>query len=81
MLSDPEEVAEFDRKVWEGLNAPFGARCFLTQRTAITPRVQRTDRLNAPFGAGHGWFLKNVARNYRPVVSMFEVGSLKFCDF
>ena len=63
------------------INAPFGARFFLTQRTVITPRVQRADRLNAPFGACHGWFLKNVARNYRPVVSMFEVGSLKFRGF
>ena len=37
--------------------------------------------LNAPFGAGRGWFRKNVARDSRPVVSTFEVGSLKFFDF
>ena len=63
------------------LNAPYGAWRFLTQRTAITPRVQRTDRLNAPFSAGYGWFRKNVARNSQPVVSTLEVESLKFCDF
>ena len=33
------------------LNAPYGARCFLTRRTARALDGLRTVRLNAPYGA------------------------------
>ena len=34
-----------------GLNAPFGARCFLTVGGQSSRRPRRVARLNAPFGA------------------------------
>ena len=37
-------------KITVRLNAPFGARCFLTW-TVITPKAAQTGSLNAPFGA------------------------------
>ena len=37
--------------VYEGLNAPFGARCFLTLEAAPIRGVARATRLNARFGA------------------------------
>ena len=49
MLSDLEtEVLELAARA--GLNAPYGARCFLTERIpAVTASV--TAGLNAPYGA------------------------------
>ena len=35
---------------WRGLNAPFGALCFLTELLPILT-LSSTSRLNAPFGA------------------------------
>ena len=33
------------------LNAPYGARCFLTRRQGPARRTRRTQGLNAPYGA------------------------------
>ena len=33
------------------LNAPFGARCFMTATRSVTPRAASSGGLNAPFGA------------------------------
>ena len=33
------------------LNAPFGARCFMTFFQGIADRIEIATRLNAPFGA------------------------------
>ena len=37
--------------MFEGLNAPFGARCFLTGSPSRPRKTTRTGSLNAPFGA------------------------------
>ena len=49
MLSD-EENRETCREMYESLNAPYGARCFLTQAQFLTPD-QWLQSLNAPYGA------------------------------
>ena len=50
MLSDKNEGEDIDEYLESRLNAPFGARCFLT---AVTVRLNLTVAigLNAPFGA------------------------------
>ena len=50
MLSDSKPAALLEATVEVGLNAPFGARCFLTRMLrALAASEARS--LNAPFGA------------------------------
>ena len=49
MLCDLDFVRHDDDFIDEGLNAPFGARCFVTRREACNAGLE--SGLNAPFGA------------------------------
>ena len=50
MLYDPSDGAEWDVLDILRLNAPFGARCFMTEKNADGD-ILITWGLNAPFGA------------------------------
>ena len=63
-----------------GLNAPFGARCFLTFNSRFR-LLRRPLCLNAPFGARLAGLPENVACNSTDSPSSFEVRTLNFCGF
>ena len=50
MLSDVLDKSFDQVHILDGLNAPFGARCFLTIRNLIL-KLSPFGSLNAPFGA------------------------------
>ena len=62
------------------LNAPFGARCFLTFNSRFR-LLRRPLCLNAPFGAHLAGWPENVACNSTDSPSSFEVRTLNFCCF
>ena len=49
MLSD-SSIETLEKRTVSGLNAPFGARCFLTRRSMVA-NARIWASLNAPFGA------------------------------
>ena len=79
MLSDSGVIASVIAAV-AGLNAPFGARCFMTRHTSGVQSHLRKG-LNAPFGAHLAGLPENVACNSADSPSSFEVRMLRFCGF
>ena len=62
------------------LNAPFGARCFLTPWVAHAPSTTPTG-LNTPYGTDLGGLLENVACNSASTPSRLEAVPLRCCGF
>ena len=51
MFSDPPRARRPGLKEWARLNAPFGARCFLTEEVQAGLNPYTAAGFNAPFGA------------------------------
>ena len=51
MLYDTLKVDRLEKDLEAGLNAPFGARCFMTYKKKMVDTLGKETGLNAPFGA------------------------------
>ena len=51
MLSDTRRWRRTDRVLRRRLNAPYGARCFLTAGEKVLVKGMKSKSLNAPYGA------------------------------